>query len=209
MSQATIATIAPLHELPALPYAEDALAPVISAQTVGFHYHKHHRGYVDNLNKLVARTPLAGASLEEIVLRTAGDPERVGVFNNAGQAWNHAFYWRSLRPGGGGRPPAALLQRLEADFGDFGRFKQALAAAANGQFGSGWAWLVQDQGKLQVAHTPNAEAPTIRGQKPLLTIDVWEHAYYLDYQNRRPDHVNAVIEKLLNWEFAVANLGRV
>ena len=203
------ATIASLYELPALPYAEDALAPVISAQTVAFHYHKHHRGYVDNLNKLVAGTPFAGASLEEIVLRTAGDAEHVGVFNNAGQAWNHAFYWRSLRPGGGGRPPAALLRRLEADFGGFDRFKQALAAAAIGQFGSGWAWLVQDQGKLKVAHTPNAEAPTMHGQKPLLTIDVWEHAYYLDYQNRRPDHVQAVIEGLLNWEFAVANLDRV
>jgi superoxide dismutase, Fe-Mn family len=203
------ATIASLYELPALPYAEDAFEPVISGQTVAFHYHKHHRGYVDNLNKLIAGTPFAGASLEEIVLRAAGDPEHVGVFNNAGQAWNHAFYWRSLRPAGGGRPPAALLQRLEADFGGFDRFKQALAAAANGQFGSGWAWLVQDQGTLKVAHTPNAEAPTIRGQKPLLTIDVWEHAYYLDYQNRRPDHVHAVIEKLLNWEFAVANLDRV
>jgi superoxide dismutase, Fe-Mn family len=203
------ATIASLYELPALPYAEDALAPVISAQTVAFHYHKHHRGYVDNLNKLVAGTPFAGASLEEIVRRAAGDPEHVGVFNNAGQAWNHAFYWRSLRPAGGGRPPAVLLQRLEADFGGFDRFKQALAAAANGQFGSGWAWLVQDQATLKVAHTPNAEAPMNRGQKPLLTIDVWEHAYYLDYQNRRADHVHAVIEGLLNWEFAVANLDPV
>jgi Fe-Mn family superoxide dismutase len=193
--------------LPALPYAANALEPVISRRTVEFHYGKHHRGYVDNLNKLIAGTPFAGASLEDIVLRSARNPEHVGVFNNGAQAWNHSFYWRSLRAGGGGRPPAALLQRLEADFGGFERFKEALAAAAVGQFGSGWAWLVIERGKLKVAHTSNAEVPMTRGQKPLLTIDVWEHAYYLDYQNRRSDYAQAVIERLLNWEFAAANLG--
>jgi Fe-Mn family superoxide dismutase len=203
------ATLAPVHQLPALPFAEHELEPVISRRTIEFHYGKHHRGYVDNLNKLIAGTPFAGAALDEIVLRSARDPAHVGIFNNAGQAWNHAFYWRSLRPGGGGRPPAPLLRRLEADFGSFEQFKQAFAAAAVGQFGSGWAWLVLDGGKLKVAHTANAEVPMTQGQKPLLTIDVWEHAYYLDYQNRRPDHVQAVIEKLLNWEFAAANLGGV
>jgi len=206
MSQVALASA---HQLPALPYAEDALEPVISRRTVEFLYGKHHRGYIDNLNKLMAGTPFAGASLEEIVLRSAGDPERVGIFDNAAQAWNHAFYWQSLRPGGGGRPPATLLRRLEADFGSFEQFKQALATAAVGQFGSGWAWLVLDAGKLKVAHTSNAEVPMTHRQKPLLTIDVWEHAYYLDYQNRRPDHVQAVIERLLNWEFAAENLGGV
>ena len=153
MSQATIAS---LHELPALPYAEDALEPVISGQTVAFHYHKHHRGYVDNLNKLVAGTPFAGASLKETVLRAAGDPEHVGVFNNAGQAWNHAFYWRSLRPAGGGRPPAALLQRLEADFGGFDRFKQALAAANSTPGWAGWSGAGHPK-----SLTRPTEAPTV------------------------------------------------
>jgi superoxide dismutase, Fe-Mn family len=193
--------------LPALPYAENALHPVISARTVGFHYGKHHRAYVDNLNKLVADTEYAGMSLEQIVLATAGQPERTAIFNNAAQAWNHGFYWCSLRPKGGGSPPAALRSRLEAAFGGVDKCLQELTAAATSQFGSGWAWLVRDGETLKVVKTANADVPLTRGQKPLLAIDVWEHAYYLDYQNRRADHVKAVLDELIDWEFALENLG--
>jgi Fe-Mn family superoxide dismutase len=192
--------------LPPLPYADNALEPVISANTIGFHYGRHHRGYVDNLNKLVVGTEYADATLERIVLDTAGSADKAAIFNNAAQVWNHTFYWNSMRPGSGGRPPAALLQRLEADFGSFDNFRKDLAATTIGQFASGWGWLVEDAGKLKCVRTPNAETPLTRGQRPLLTIDVWEHAYYLDYQNRRADYVNAVIDKLLNWEFAARNL---
>ena len=196
------------HELPALPYATDALAPYISKQTLEFHHGKHHRTYVDNVNKLVTGTELAELSLEELVRRTAGDTGKTGLFNNAAQVWNHTFYWRSMRPKGGGKPDTALGALIDKSFGDFDRFKQALATAAITQFGSGWAWLVLDDGALTVVSTANADVPLVRGQTPLLTIDVWEHAYYLDYQNRRADFVAAVIDKLLNWEFANANLAR-
>lgn len=195
------------HQLAPLPYAASALAPVISADTLGFHHGKHHRGYVDKLNQLVTGTPLESLGLTELVQRTAGDTALAGVYNNAAQAWNHAFYWRSLRPQGGGEPPASLQVRLEADFGSVDACRQALATAATSQFGSGWAWLVADGAKLRVVKTANADTPLTRGLKPLLTIDVWEHAYYLDYQNRRADHVNAVINRLLDWEFALTNLG--
>ena len=194
-------------KLAPLPYAESALAPVISAGTLGFHHGKHHQGYVTNLNKLVAGTPMEAQSLEAIVLATAGKAETAALFNNAAQAWNHEFYWNSLKPAGGGEPPAALKARLEASFGSVAEAKKALAAAAVGQFGSGWAWLVADGTQLKVVKTGNAELPLTQGLRPLLTIDVWEHAYYLDYQNRRADHVTAVIDKLLNWEFALQNLG--
>lgn len=204
MVQAISAAV--VHQLPPLPYASTSLEPIISARTVEFHYGKHHRGYIDNLNKLIAGTSFASASLEETVLRSSRAAEHVGIFNNAAQAWNHDFYWRSLRSGAGDRPSAALLRRLETDFGSFDEFKRTLMAAAVGQFGSGWAWLVLDGHKLRVVHTSNADTPIIRDQTPLLAIDVWEHAYYLDYQNRRADHVHDVIEKLLNWEFALANL---
>jgi Fe-Mn family superoxide dismutase len=190
-----------------LPYAENALAPVITATTLGFHYGKHHRAYVDNLNKLVAGTELAGQTLEQIILATAGKPERTALYNNAAQAWNHALYWRSLRPGGGGDPPAPLKARIEAAFGSVDACRKELHAAATSQFGSGWAWLVADAGKLAVVKTGNADNPLTKGQRPLLTIDVWEHAYYLDYQNRRADHVSALLDKLINWEFALENLG--
>jgi len=195
------------HVLPSLPYADTALAPVISAQTIGFHYGKHHRGYVDNLNKLVAGTEFAGLPLEKIIAGTAGKADKTAFFNNAAQTWNHTFYWNSLRPKGGGEPPAALKQRIEASFGDLDSCKKELAAAAMAQFGSGWAWLVLDGGKLKVVKTGNADMPLTTGMKPLLTIDVWEHAYYLDYQNRRADYVNAVLDKLINWDFAAKNLG--
>jgi Fe-Mn family superoxide dismutase len=195
------------HVLPPLPYAEDALDPVISANTLRYHYAKHHQGYVDNLNKLIAGTPLAGLSLEKLITATTGQADKVAIFNNAAQAWNHSFYWRSLRPKGGGAPPAALKTMIEASFDTVDACRKELATAATTQFGSGWAWLVLDAGKLKVVRTDNAETPLASGMTPLLTIDVWEHAYYLDYQNRRADYVNAVLDKLINWGFAAENLG--
>lgn len=194
------------HVLPPLPYAENALAPVISAKTVGFHYGKHHKGYVDNLNKLAAETEYAGMPLEKIIAATSGIPEKAAIFNNASQIWNHTFFWKSLTQDGGGEPPAALKKKIEASFGTVEACRKELATAAATQFGSGWAWLVLEGDKLKVSKTANAESPLTRGVKPLLVIDVWEHAYYLDYQNRRADYVNAVIDKLINWNFAADNL---
>jgi superoxide dismutase, Fe-Mn family len=199
---------ASLHTLPSLPYADNALYPVISANTIGFHYGKHHKGYVDNLNKLLAGTEFADLSLEKIITKAAGKADKTAIFNNAAQTWNHTFYWHSLKPKGGGEPPAVLKQKIEACFGTLDAFKKELATAAMAQFGSGWTWLVLDGDKLKVVKTGNADVPITTGMKPLLTIDVWEHAYYLDYQNRRADYVNAVLDKLLNWNFAVENLGR-
>ncbi|ODT64140.1 MAG: superoxide dismutase [Nitrosomonadales bacterium SCN 54-20] len=193
------------YVLPPLPYADNALDPVISANTLGFHYGKHHKTYVDNLNKLVAGTNLADLSLEEIIASTAGKTDKVGIFNNAAQVWNHTFYWNSLSPKGGGEPPASLKQKIETAFGSVEVCKKELATAATTQFGSGWAWLVNDGDRLQVIKTGNADLPLTKGMKPLLTIDVWEHAYYLDYQNRRADYVNAVLDKLINWGFAADN----
>jgi Fe-Mn family superoxide dismutase len=193
--------------LPPLPWADGALDPVISANTISFHYGKHHKTYVDNVNKLIAGTEYADLSLEQIVGATAGKADKAGIFNNAAQVWNHTFYWNSLRPGGGGAPPALLKEKIEAAFGSVDACKKDLSAAAVGQFGSGWAWLVADAGKLKILKTPNAETPLTHGVKPLLTVDVWEHAYYLDYQNKRVDYVNAVLDKLINWEFALKNLG--
>jgi len=195
------------HVLSSLPYADNALAPVISANTIGFHYGKHHKGYVDNLNKLVAGAEFAGLELEKIITETAGKADKAAIFNNAAQTWNHTFYWSSLKPNGGGEPPAALRQKIEASFGTLDTCKKELATAATTQFGSGWAWLVLDGDKLKVVKTGNADSPLTKGMKPLLTIDVWEHAYYLDYQNRRADYVNAVLDKLINWGFAAGNLG--
>jgi superoxide dismutase, Fe-Mn family len=193
--------------LPPLPYADTALAPVISAQTLGFHYGKHHKGYVDTLNRLIANTELEGQPLEKIILAVAGKADKAALFNNAAQIWNHSFYWNSLRPNGGGEPPAALRQRIEASFGSVTALRKELVNASLTQFGSGWAWLVADGDTLRVVKTANAELPLTAGLKPLLTIDVWEHAYYLDYQNRRADYANALVDKLLNWEFALQNLG--
>jgi Fe-Mn family superoxide dismutase len=193
--------------LPPLPYAENALEPVISAKTLSFHYGKHHKAYVDNLNKLIAGTDYSDLSLEEIIQGTVGRPERVAIFNNAAQTWNHTFYWKSLSPRGGGEPPVALKQSIEASFGSVDAFKKEFASAAVSQFGSGWAWLVLEGGKLKIVKTANADDPLTTAMKPLLTIDVWEHAYYLDYQNRRADYVNVVLDKLINWEFALQNAG--
>ncbi len=194
------------YQQPALPYADNALEPHISANTIGFHYGKHHAAYVTNYNNLVAGTPLDAMSIEEVILATAGDAAKVGVFNNGAQAWNHSFYWNCLSPNGGGKPTGELAARIDADFGSFEKFVEELKAAAATQFGSGWAWLVLDAGALKVVKTANAQTPIAAGQTPLLCVDVWEHAYYLDYQNRRPDYVAATIQNLLNWEFAEANL---
>lgn len=193
--------------LPPLPYADNALEPVITARTIGFHYGKHHQGYVDNLGKLVKDTEYAELPLENIITGTAGVADKAAIFNNAAQVWNHTFYWQSLTPKGGGEPPAALKARIDASFGSVDACKKEIAAAAVAQFGSGWAWLVLDGDKLKVVKSANAENPLKAGLKPLLTVDVWEHAYYLDYQNRRADHVAAVLDKLINWEFALKNLG--
>lgn len=192
--------------LPALPYAEGALDPVISAATLGFHHGKHHKAYVDNLNKAVAGTPFAELPLEKIISATYGAADKVGIYNNAGQHWNHSFYWKSLRPQGGGVPPAVLRHKIEEAFGGVEGLRREWLAVATSQFGSGWAWLVLDGDKLAVVKTGNADSPLTRGQRPLLTIDVWEHAYYLDYQNRRADHVDAVLDKAINWNFAAENL---
>jgi Fe-Mn family superoxide dismutase len=196
-----------IHALPPLPYAENALEPVISARTVGFHYGKHHKGYLDNLNKLVVGTKFADLSLEQIVIGSAGQPELSAIFNNSAQAWNHAFYWQSMSPSGGGHPPDALRQRIETSFGSVDGCRTELAKAAVSQFGSGWAWLVLDGDRIRVVGTANADVPLTQGMKPLLVIDVWEHAYYLDHQNRRADYVQAVLDKLINWEFALQNAG--
>ena len=190
-----------------LPYAENALEPVITAKTMSFHYGKHHKTYVDNLNKLIAGTEYADLSLEKIITSTAGKPERIAIFNNAAQTWNHTFYWKSMTPKGGGEPPAALKKKIEAAFGSVDACKKELASTAVSQFGSGWAWLVLEGGMLKIVKTANADDPLTTGMKPLLTIDVWEHAYYLDYQNRRADYANAVLDKLINWEFALQNAG--
>lgn len=193
-------------ELTPLPYAENALEPVISAKTVSFHFGKHHKGYVDNLNKLIAGTGFADMSLEKIIT-SSGKADNPAIFNNAAQIWNHSFYWQSLTPKGGGTPPENLKKRIETSFGSIDSCLKELSAAALGRFGSGWAWLVKDGEKLNVLSTSNAETPLTSSHKPLLVIDVWEHAYYLDYQNRRADYVNAILEKLINWEFAAKNLG--
>jgi superoxide dismutase, Fe-Mn family len=197
----------PVITLPPLPYEQNALQPVISASTLSFHYAKHHKTYVDTLNKLIAGTEYSDMPLEKIVRATAGQSDETAIFHNAAQAWNHTFYWRSLKPSGGGEPPAVLKRLIESSFGSVDACKKEFTQAAVEQFGSGWAWLVQDGGKLKIAKTSDADTPLTQSSKPLLTIDVWEHAYYLDYQNRRVDYVKAVIDKLVNWDFAAENLG--
>jgi Fe-Mn family superoxide dismutase len=199
-------TATAVFDLPSLPYAEDALAPVISAHTLQYHYGKHHKAYVDTLNKLVAGTPFASMTLEQIIAATAGHADHAPIYNNAAQAWNHTFYWRSLQPNRTSTPAPALTALIDSSFGDLKKLKKEFAEAADSEFGSGWAWLVLDGAKLKVMKTGNAENPLTSHMKPILTIDVWEHAYYLDYQNRRPDYVEAVLDRLLNWDFAAANL---
>jgi Fe-Mn family superoxide dismutase len=191
--------------LPALPWAEDALSPAISKNTIEFHYGKHHKAYVTNLNNLVADSELAELSLEKLVQSVVGKPDKTGVFNNAAQVWNHTFYWDSLAPEST-EPSAALRGKLDESFGGLDQFKEQFAKAAAGRFGSGWAWLVAEGGKLAIETTANADTPMAHGKHCLLTVDVWEHAYYLDYQNRRPDYLKTVLDKILNWRFASERL---
>ena len=197
-----VAPAPPPFTLSALPYKQNALEPYISAKTMGFHYGKHHQGYVNNLNKLVADTPWAAQPLEQIIQKTAGVAEQAAIFNNAAQVWNHSFFWQSMKPGGGGQPTGRLMAQIEKVFGSFEAFKTAFVAAAGAQFGSGWVWLVQEGDTLKVVKTGNADTPLVHGQTALLTCDVWEHAYYLDYQNRRTDFVAAFLDHLANWDFA-------
>jgi Fe-Mn family superoxide dismutase len=193
-----------------LPYADTALDPVISARTISFHHGLHHKTYVDNLNKLVENDPLGAMPLVDVVRAVAGKPDKVAHFNNAGQVFNHDFYWASLKPNGGGEPGGALKAQIDSDLGGIAKLKTDLAAAAMGQFGSGWAWLVWKtaEKKLAIEKTANADTPIARGDAPLLTIDVWEHAYYLDHQNRRAAYVQAVIDKLLNWDWAAEQFAK-
>ncbi len=206
---AIVSAQTPAVEWPKLPYADDALSPVISSVTISFHYAKHHRFYYDNMIRLVADTDLKSQPLLDIIKVSMVNPARIGIYNNAAQFWNHSFYWNSLSPKGGGAPTGAMKDAIEKSFKDYDTFKKDFAAAANGQFASGWAWLVADKDKkLSIQRSGNADTPVVRGFTPLLTIDVWEHAYYLDYQNRRADYTAAVIDKLLNWEFAAENLSK-
>lgn len=192
--------------LPDLPYAQDSLEPHVSANTLSFHHGKHHQTYVTNLNNLVKDTDLAAKSLEDIILASKGDASKAGLFNNAAQVWNHTFFWYCMTPNGGGAPTGKLLEKITADFGNFDKFKEEFKNAGLTQFGSGWAWLVLENGKLKITKTPNADLPLAHGQKALLTCDVWEHAYYLDYQNRRADFLTVFLEKLVDWSFVAANL---
>jgi Fe-Mn family superoxide dismutase len=202
MSQATARAGHSLHfDLPPLPYAYDALAPAISKETLELHHGKHHKKYIDTTNELLAKQPIEAASLEEVVRKSSGK-----LFNNAAQAWNHSFYWQSLSPRSS-KPSGPMQKLIDAAFGSWQGFTKSFAEAANGQFGSGWAWLAKKDGKLEIVATPNADTPMARGATCLLTIDVWEHAYYVDYRNQRERYVDAVINELLNWEFAEKNLG--
>lgn len=192
--------------LPELPYARNALAPHISEETFNFHYGKHHKAYVDKTNSLIEGGKLANASLEDIIRASKGTDQ--ALFNNAAQVWNHTFYWRSMAPNGGGLPTGDIAKLIDKSFGSYDAFAKAFADAGAGQFGSGWAWLVKAGDKLEVRKSPNAETPLTDGVTPLLTMDVWEHAYYLDYQNLRPAYIGKFLEKLVNWNFANENLAR-
>lgn len=195
------------HILPPLPYAQDALEPYISAKTLSFHYGKHHQAYVTNLNNLLQNHDLAALSLEDLIHQSAGKPETAGIFNNAAQIWNHTFYWHCMKPQGGGKPTGALLEKIIATFGSFENFVTEFRQAALTQFGSGWAWLVQkEDGSIAITKTSNADTPMAHGHTALLTCDVWEHAYYIDYQNRRPDYVDTFMTHLVNWEFVASNV---
>jgi Fe-Mn family superoxide dismutase len=196
----------PMIQLPKLPYGMEALEPFVSAKTMSFHYEKHHQGYVDNLNKLIVGTPYAGIALEEILRKTMNMTDTVVIFNNAAQVWNHTFYWNSMKAKGGGQPTGRLLDMIIDDFGTFEAFKNAFVTAGIGQFGSGWVWLIQDNETVRIIKSSNADTPEAHGRNALLTCDVWEHAYYLDYQNRRKDYLTAFLDNLANWEFASSRL---
>ncbi|MDD2324527.1 MAG: superoxide dismutase [Alphaproteobacteria bacterium] len=194
-------------DLPLLPYPKESLEPHISARTLDVHHGKHHQAYVTNLNNLIKDTPLEGASLEEIILQTAKDDSKAGVFNNAAQVWNHTFFWSSMSAKGGGEPSPALADKLVAAFGSVAAFKEQFKQAGATQFGSGWVWLVLEAGALKIVKTGNAMTPMVQGQKALVTCDVWEHAYYLDYQNRRPDFLQVFLDHLIDWSFVEKNMG--
>ena len=193
--------------LMSLPFAKDGLEPYISARTLEFHHGKHHNAYVENMNKLVKGTDLENEELEVIIRKAAGDSERIGIFNNAAQVWNHSFYWQCMKPKGGGPPSGPIAEKINADFGSYEAFVEQFKTAGATQFGSGWAWLVVEKDKLKIMKTPNAHTPIAQGVKPVLTVDVWEHAYYLDYQNKRPDYVSAFVDHLINWDFVNSCLG--
>ena len=193
-------------ELPSLPYANDALAPYMSAETLDFHHGKHHQTYVTNLNNLLKDNELQGASLEDIVVKSSKDTSMAGIFNNAGQHWNHIMFWQCMKPNGGGSIPSELEARLNSDFGSVDQFKEAFIQAGTTQFGSGWAWLAIDNGKLVVTKSANASNPLVNGMKPILGCDVWEHSYYIDYRNKRPDYLKAFLDSLVNWEFVASQL---
>ncbi|ODG97201.1 superoxide dismutase [Nostoc sp. KVJ20] len=194
---------------PPLPFDINALEPYgMKAETFEYHYGKHHKAYVDNLNKLTEGTELADKSLEEVIKTSFQDSSKAGIFNNAAQVWNHTFFWNSLKPGGGGAPTGDLAAKIDKDFGSFDKFKEEFSNAAATQFGSGWSWLIDDGGTLKVIKTPNAENPLAHGKKALLTLDVWEHAYYIDYRNARPAFIKNFLENLVNWDFAAENLAK-
>ena len=193
-------------ELPSLPYANDALAPYMSAETLDFHHGKHHQTYVTNLNNLLKDNELQVASLEDIVIKSSKDASMAGIFNNAGQHWNHILFWQCMKPNGGGSIPSELETRLNSDFGSIDQFKEAFIQAGTTQFGSGWAWLAINNGKLVVTKSANASNPLVDGMKPILGCDVWEHSYYIDYRNKRPDYLKAFLDSLVNWEFVASQL---
>ena len=193
-------------ELPSLPYANDALAPYMSSETLDFHHGKHHQTYVTNLNNLVKDTDMHDSSLEEIVVKSSKDSSMAGIFNNAGQHWNHILFWQCMKPNGGGSMPSELESRITSDLGGIDQFKEAFIQAGITQFGSGWAWLAIDNGKLVVTKSPNASNPLVDGMKPILGCDVWEHSYYIDYRNKRPDYLKAFLDSLVNWEFVASQL---
>ena len=193
-------------ELPSLPYANDALAPYMSSETLDFHHGKHHQTYVTNLNNLVKDTDMKDSSLEEIVVKSSKDSSMAGIFNNAGQHWNHILFWQCMKPNGGGSMPSELESRITSDLGGIDQFKEAFIQAGTTQFGSGWAWLAIDNGKLVVTKSPNASNPLVDGMKPILGCDVWEHSYYIDYRNKRPDYLKAFLDSLVNWEFDASQL---
>lgn len=192
-------------ELPQLPYSLDALEPHISKETLEFHYGKHHQAYVTNGNKLISDTPYNEMSEEEIIKETASHSDKAGIFNNVAQVWNHTFYWKSMKPNGGGKPTGKLFDKICDDFGSYENFRSEFATAGATQFGSGWVWLVLDQGQLKIIKTANAGTPIIKNQKPLLTMDVWEHAYYIDFRNARPKYIDVFLDSLINWSFAQDN----
>jgi Fe-Mn family superoxide dismutase len=193
-------------ELPSLPYANDALAPYMSSETLDFHHGKHHQTYVTNLNNLVKDTDMQDSSLEEIVVKSSKDPSMAGIFNNAGQHWNHILFWQCMKPNGGGSMPSELESRITSDLGGIDQFKEAFIQAGITQFGSGWAWLAIDNGKLVVTKSLNASNPLVDGMKPILGCDVWEHSYYIDYRNKRPDYLKAFLDSMVNWEFVASQL---